>query len=129
MTVTPANLNDLKDATYRLLCSIPEMAMKDYLYAKLNLYKLLKGDAKLLKRLEENGQTIEEFQEKTIARMEDAKDLFMREDLKALYKDLSATQALEALDRRFTEEVIPTYERTGNWFYTSIFLLDDENED
>ena len=110
---------------YELLCSVSEQAIMDYLYAKLALYKLVTGDARLLKSLKRIKKSVEVYKDEKLSVVDECKDLFMRGDYKGLYGNKAGTLVIEALDERFNNEVIPTYDETGNWTYKTFFIKEN----
>jgi len=107
---------------YELLCSVPESAIIDYLHAKLNLYKLVTGDTKLLKRLKRKNISEEVYKDAQLAKVDECRDFFMRGDYDFTYGKQPGKKVIEALDARFNHEVIPTYDETGEWMYFSMYI-------
>lgn len=117
------NYKDQRTAVYNLLCSVVEQAAIDYLNAKLYLYRLDRNDPKILKTIELNNKTVDEFRTEVEGVINDCKDLFMREDYKKLYGNKNGNEVITVLDHKFINEVIPTYEETGRWYYETQFTI------
>ena len=117
------NYKDQRTAVYNLLCSVVEQAAIDYLNAKLYLYRLERNDPKILKTIELNNKTVDEFRTEVEAMLNDCKDSFMREDYKKLCGNKRGNEVIAALDQKFINEVIPTYEKTGRWYYETQFTI------
>ena len=99
------------------LNAVVEQAIQDYLMDRLYLYRITKGEDKILKTIERIEMTVDEFWNDVVADLKECRDFFMEGDYKALYDNRSGEEVIAGLNKRFIEEVIPEYERTGKWSY------------
>ena len=100
-----------------VLTAVVEQAIQDYLTTKLYLYRLERNDTKLLESLRRINKTPEWFKEECETALHECIDFFIEGDYKALYGNLSGMEVIARLIDRFTNEVIPEFEKTGKWFY------------
>ena len=100
-----------------VLNAVVEQAIQDYLTTKLYLYRLERNDTKLLEGLRRINKTPEQFNEECKKELDECVYFFIMGDYKALYGNLSGMEVIIRLTDRFTNEVIPEFEKTGKWFY------------